>query len=71
VQLTCFFFFFLFLYSVKKNSAKAISHLASEEHLKKLKHFMWKYGGGMDRVDTFRISEADAAKVSAKFVVLF
>ena len=31
---------------------------------------MWKYGGGMDRVDTFRISEADVAKVSAKFVVL-
>ena len=44
--------------------------MASEEHLKKLKHFMWKYGGGMDRVDTFRISEADVAKVSAKFVVL-
>ncbi|KAJ6888907.1 TITAN-like protein [Populus alba x Populus x berolinensis] len=46
--------------------AKAISHLASEEHLKKLKHFMWKYGGGMDRVDTFRISEADAAKWEKK-----
>jgi hypothetical protein len=59
------------LFCKKKNSAKAISHLASEEHLKKLKHFMWKNGGGMDRVDTFRISEADAAKVSAKFVVLF
>ncbi|KAJ6748405.1 COILED-COIL DOMAIN-CONTAINING PROTEIN 84 [Salix purpurea] len=46
--------------------AKAISHLASEEHLKKLKHFMWKYGGGMDRVDTFRISEADVAKWEKK-----
>ncbi|KAG6754200.1 hypothetical protein POTOM_042211 [Populus tomentosa] len=46
--------------------AKAISHLASEEHLKKLKHFMWKYGSGMDRVDTFRISEADAAKWEKK-----
>ncbi|TXG54372.1 hypothetical protein EZV62_019628 [Acer yangbiense] len=40
----------------------AINHLASVDHFKKLKHFMWKYGGAMDRVDTFRISEADVAK---------
>ncbi|KAJ4825130.1 hypothetical protein Tsubulata_041335 [Turnera subulata] len=40
----------------------AINHLASEDHLKKLKHFLWKNGGGMDRVDMFRISEADVAK---------
>lgn len=24
---------------------------------------MWKHGGGMDRIDGFRISEADIAKV--------
>ncbi|KAK1572201.1 hypothetical protein Q3G72_029047 [Acer saccharum] len=40
----------------------AINHLASVDHFKKLKHFMWKYGGAMDHVDTFRISEADIAK---------
>ncbi|CAB4280501.1 unnamed protein product [Prunus armeniaca] len=39
----------------------AINHLASAEHLKNLKHFLWKYGGGMDRLDTFRISEDDLA----------
>uniref|UniRef100_A0A3N7G0U4 TITAN-like protein n=1 Tax=Populus trichocarpa TaxID=3694 RepID=A0A3N7G0U4_POPTR len=33
--------------------ANAISHLPSEEHLKKLKHFMWKYGGGMGWVGYF------------------
>ncbi|KAK3183126.1 hypothetical protein Dsin_030412 [Dipteronia sinensis] len=40
----------------------AINHLASVDHFKKLKHFIWKYGGAMDRVDAFRISEADVAK---------
>ncbi|KAJ0112186.1 hypothetical protein Patl1_01220 [Pistacia atlantica] len=41
----------------------AINHLASADHLKKLKHFLWKYGGGMDRVDAFMISETDLAKL--------
>ncbi|XP_021804036.1 TITAN-like protein isoform X3 [Prunus avium] len=41
--------------------SNAINHLASAEHLKNLKHFLWKYGGGMDRLDTFRISEDDLA----------
>ncbi|KAL0357633.1 UNVERIFIED_CONTAM: TITAN-like protein [Sesamum calycinum] len=40
----------------------AIEHLASVEHWKSVKGFMWKYGGGMDRVDLFRISEVDYAK---------
>lgn len=45
------------------NSYNAINHLASADHLKNLKHFLWKYGGGMDGLDTLRISEADVAKV--------
>ena len=44
-------------------SSNAINHLASMDHLKNLKGFLWKHGGGMDRVDSFRISEADLAKV--------
>ncbi|KAL5858793.1 hypothetical protein ACOSQ4_000089 [Xanthoceras sorbifolium] len=44
----------------------AINHLASVDHLKNLKHFMWKYGGAMDRVDAFRILEADVAKWEKK-----
>ncbi|XP_018503654.2 TITAN-like protein [Pyrus x bretschneideri] len=44
----------------------AINHLANAEHLKHLKHFLWKYGGGMDRVDTFRISEDELAKWEKK-----
>ncbi|KAL8547803.1 hypothetical protein ACS0TY_007218 [Phlomoides rotata] len=43
-----------------------IEHLASEEHWKRVKGFMWKYGGGMDRVDSFRISEVDYAKWEKK-----
>ncbi|KAK9117562.1 hypothetical protein Sjap_016509 [Stephania japonica] len=37
----------------------AIRHLASSEHLKNLKDFLWKHGGGMHRVDAFRVSESD------------
>lgn len=44
-------------------SNNAINHLASLDHLKNLKSFLWKHGGGMDRVDSFRVSEADLAKV--------
>ncbi|XP_039131210.1 TITAN-like protein isoform X2 [Dioscorea cayenensis subsp. rotundata] len=40
----------------------AIEHMAGEEHLKNLKNFLWKYGGGMDRVDSFRVSESDLSK---------
>lgn len=47
-------------------SGKAIEHLASGEHWKRVKGFMWKYGGGMDRVDLFRIAEGDFAKVIVK-----
>ncbi|GAV74248.1 hypothetical protein CFOL_v3_17728, partial [Cephalotus follicularis] len=47
-------------------SANAINHLASADHLKNLKHFLWKYGGGMDRVDIFTISEADVYKWEKK-----
>ena len=42
-------------------SGNAINHLAN--HLKNLKSFLWKYGGKMDQVDSFRISEEDLAKV--------
>lgn len=44
-------------------SSNAVEHLASEEHWKRVKGFMWKYGGGMGRVDSFRITEVDHAKV--------
>ncbi|KAL3623892.1 hypothetical protein CASFOL_032708 [Castilleja foliolosa] len=47
-------------------SGKAIQHLASVDHWKRVKGFMWKYGGGMDRVDSFRISEVDYAKWEKK-----
>ncbi|OVA09540.1 Coiled-coil domain-containing protein 84 [Macleaya cordata] len=42
--------------------SNAINHLASSEHLKNLKDFLWRYGGGMDRVDSFRVSETDLSK---------
>uniref|UniRef100_A0A5B7B347 Putative TITAN-like protein n=1 Tax=Davidia involucrata TaxID=16924 RepID=A0A5B7B347_DAVIN len=44
----------------------AINHLASVDHLKNLKDFLWKYGSGKDCVDSFRISEADLAKWEKK-----
>ncbi|CAA3012863.1 Hypothetical predicted protein [Olea europaea subsp. europaea] len=44
----------------------AIRHLASEEHWKRVKGFMWKHGGEKDRVDSFRISKADFAKWEKK-----
>ncbi|CAA6666105.1 unnamed protein product [Spirodela intermedia] len=47
-------------------SCNAIYHLASSEHLKKLKNFLWKYGGGMDRVSSFIISEVDLLKWEKK-----
>ncbi|XP_015581343.1 TITAN-like protein isoform X2 [Ricinus communis] len=46
--------------------ANAINHLASADHLKNLKHFLWKCGGGMDRLDTFRILESDVDKWEKK-----
>lgn len=48
------------------SSDNAIRHLASADHMKKVKGFLWKYGGGMDKVDTFRITEADFAKWEKK-----
>lgn len=46
-------------------SSNAIHHLASEEHLRNVRDFLRKHGGGMDRVDSFRVSEAELLKVSA------
>ncbi|KAK3130492.1 hypothetical protein QOZ80_6BG0494120 [Eleusine coracana subsp. coracana] len=40
----------------------AIYHLASTEHLKGVKDFLRKHGGGMDQVDSLRISEDEFAK---------
>lgn len=37
--------------------------MASAGHMKKVKGFLWKYGGGMDKVDNLRMTEADFAKV--------
>ncbi|KZV34778.1 TITAN-like protein [Dorcoceras hygrometricum] len=44
----------------------AIEHLASGEHCRRVKRFLEKYGGGMDRVALFRISEADFNKWEKK-----
>ncbi|KAI3464196.1 hypothetical protein Pfo_020859 [Paulownia fortunei] len=44
----------------------AIVHLASREHWKRVKEFIWKYGGRMDRVDLFRITEVDYGKWEKK-----
>lgn len=49
-------------------SDNAIRHLAGADHMKKVKGFLWKYGGGMDKVDTFRITEADFAKVLVIYI---
>ncbi|KAJ8752656.1 hypothetical protein K2173_005545 [Erythroxylum novogranatense] len=46
--------------------ANAIHHLASVDHLKNVKHFLWKYGGGMDGLDSFRVTEADLSKWEKK-----
>ncbi|KAK2975590.1 hypothetical protein RJ640_014077, partial [Escallonia rubra] len=48
----------------------AITHLASADHLKNLKGFLWKYGGGMDHVDSFRVSEVDLARWEKKCKLL-
>ncbi|KAK1377337.1 TITAN-like protein [Heracleum sosnowskyi] len=42
--------------------SNAINHLASAEHLKRLKDLLWRYGGAMNRIDSFRIVELDLAK---------
>ncbi|XP_063944066.1 TITAN-like protein isoform X3 [Daucus carota subsp. sativus] len=50
--------------------ANAINHLASADHLKSVKDFLWRYGGGMDRIDSFRIVELDLAKWEKKCKLL-
>uniref|UniRef100_A0A0E0B516 TITAN-like protein n=1 Tax=Oryza glumipatula TaxID=40148 RepID=A0A0E0B516_9ORYZ len=42
--------------------SNAIYHLASQDHLNGMKAFLQKHGGGMDQVDSFRISEDELAK---------
>ncbi|KAG1330948.1 TITAN-like protein [Cocos nucifera] len=42
--------------------SNAIYHLASLEHLENIKGFLQKNGGGMDQVDSFRVSEAELLK---------
>ncbi|KAL4592670.1 hypothetical protein LXL04_005673 [Taraxacum kok-saghyz] len=39
-----------------------VKQILGKMRMKNLKSFMWKHGGGMNRVDAFRISEADLAK---------
>ncbi|KFK29025.1 hypothetical protein AALP_AA7G078700 [Arabis alpina] len=46
--------------------SKAINHLASSDHLKNVKQFLWKHGPAMDCIDDFRFSEADVAKWEKK-----
>ncbi|XP_028766185.1 TITAN-like protein isoform X2 [Neltuma alba] len=50
--------------------ANAISHLASVNHLKNLKQFSWKYGGSMDQLEAFTVSDADVAKWEKKCTTL-
>ncbi|KAK4256946.1 hypothetical protein QN277_006602 [Acacia crassicarpa] len=50
--------------------ANAINHLASVNHLKNLKQFSWKYGGSMDQLEAFIVSDADVAKWEKKCVTL-
>ncbi|EPS64526.1 hypothetical protein M569_10255, partial [Genlisea aurea] len=47
-------------------SGNVIEHLASVEHWKKVKEFMWKHGPGMEGADVFRISELDFEKWGKK-----
>ncbi|KAG9130607.1 hypothetical protein Leryth_011862 [Lithospermum erythrorhizon] len=49
---------------------KAIRHLASSDHLKKVKALLWKYGGRMDGVDSYCISETDLMKWEKKCLSL-
>ncbi|XP_054795666.1 TITAN-like protein [Prosopis cineraria] len=50
--------------------ANAINHLASVNHLKNLKQFSWKYGGAMDQLEAFTVSDADVAKWEKKCMTL-
>lgn len=52
-------------------SSNAIYHLASGEHLKGVKDFLRKHGGGMDQVDSLRISEDEVAKVCPVLLSFF
>jgi hypothetical protein len=51
------------MFSCSRGSENAIRHLASVEHVNKLKHFFWKYGGTVDQLDVFTVSDNDVAKV--------
>lgn len=52
-----------FFFSPVFFSSNAINHLASADHLKNLKHFLWKFGGGTDYIDKFRITDSEVDKV--------
>jgi len=45
------------------DSANAIRHLASVQHMKNLRHFFWKYGAAADQLDAFMFSDDDVTKV--------
>ncbi|KAH9626327.1 hypothetical protein KSS87_000559 [Heliosperma pusillum] len=51
-------------------SGNVIKHLASKDHLDNVKQFLWKYGGGSNKVDSFRVSEAEFAEWEKKCEVL-
>ncbi|KAE8694541.1 Coiled-coil domain-containing protein 84 [Hibiscus syriacus] len=40
--------------------------MAGAHHLKNLKHFLWQYGGKMEQLDKYRISETDLTKWEKK-----
>ncbi|CAL0319849.1 unnamed protein product [Lupinus luteus] len=50
--------------------ANAICHLASVEHVKNLKHFFWKYGGAVDQLNDFTVSDDHLAKWEKKCTAL-
>lgn len=41
------------------------------EHVNNLKHFFWKYGGAVDQLDFFKVSDNDIAKVPYKILYLY
>ncbi|XP_027904302.1 TITAN-like protein isoform X4 [Vigna unguiculata] len=48
------------------DSANAIRHLASVQHMKNLRHFFWKYGAAADQLDAFMFSDDDVTKWERK-----
>lgn len=53
------------------DSANAIRHLASAQHVKNLRHFFWKYGAAANQLDAFMFSEDDVTKVMPELYLFY